>query len=590
MKGLDLKKFKKMSSDGKCTTLKHADGHELRIAHSALPKNLRSELDKIPSHEEPKKTANGGPVKMYAQGAQVEGGDSSDSQAPVVVNVNSGPPQPPIGSYEAQQAAMQKYKPQPYQMSPEEQKGNGYLFGIQQPEAPQAQAPLAQAPQPAEPMEGPKPASLAPPEEAPAAEIPSTPAPAGQPQAISDNSAVQPQEQAPAESDDYQKTYADVKQAHQKQFAQEDVAFAHDLQNGHITPETYHSLFAKKDTLGKIGTIFGLMLSGAGSGLSHQPNALLGAMNQEINNDLQAQLNSKNNAQNFIKLNQAQQMQNAQIPLTEAQSKAMMAEANLKTFTTAQLQANQAALHNQAIMVQKMPEGPQKEQAKNALAMMGTAVTSENARLADIAASKLALMGTLGGGNVNLNTTGLRLAGMKDMAENLEKKTVPGMAGQAAIDIPQDTRERIAAQKQYDEKAREYVQFAKEHSKNWTNLNPVERQKIANQGGAMAANLQSLYRNKIKGGVYKKGEQEFIEQIIPDQPTKWSSSFNAIPKVEQTIHDNENDLKNTTQSVGLKYSPKENAQKSSGNVYKDGDTGTFNGKPVVRRNGKWEYR
>ena len=59
-------------------------------------------------------------------------------------------------------------------------------------------------------------------------------------------------------------------------------AWAQDLANGHIEPKTYHDLYAKKDTLGKIGTLFGLLVSGAGAGLSHQPNAVMELMNKEI--------------------------------------------------------------------------------------------------------------------------------------------------------------------------------------------------------------------------------------------------------------------------------------------------------------------
>ena len=63
-------------------------------------------------------------------------------------------------------------------------------------------------------------------------------------------------------------------------------AVAKDYGNGHITPKTYHDLFSKnadgsdRGTLSKIGMIFGLMLGGAGSGLTHQPNAALGMMNK----------------------------------------------------------------------------------------------------------------------------------------------------------------------------------------------------------------------------------------------------------------------------------------------------------------------
>lgn len=91
-----------------------------------------------------------------------------------------------------------------------------------------------------------------------------------------------------------------------------EVAWQQDLANRHIEPKTYQSLFADKGTLGKIGSIFGLLLSGAGSGLAHQSNNLLDMMNKEIDRDLEAQKQSKANAQNFLSTQYAHDLQNAQ--------------------------------------------------------------------------------------------------------------------------------------------------------------------------------------------------------------------------------------------------------------------------------------
>ena len=95
----------------------------------------------------------------------------------------------------------------------------------------------------------------------------------------------------------------------------------------------------------------------------------------------------------------------------------------------------------------------------------------------------------------------------------------------------------------------------------------------------MGANLQNLARNKNKGGVWKAGEQGFIEQTVPSQPAAWSASFDAIPKVEQTIRDNQNDLKNTASSVGIDYQP---ASSYEGRTASDGK-----GNKIIMKNGKW---
>lgn len=112
-----------------------------------------------------------------------------------------------------------------------------------------------------------------------------------------------------------------------------EVAFQQDLANRHIAPETYKSLFAKKDTLGKIGTIFGLLVSGAGAGLTHSPNAVLEMMNKEIDRDLDAQKNSKANANTFLK---------TQIDHDLAQSQ-MLYQTNQNAKTQQDIAASRAA-------------------------------------------------------------------------------------------------------------------------------------------------------------------------------------------------------------------------------------------------------
>ncbi len=105
-----------------------------------------------------------------------------------------------------------------------------------------------------------------------------------------------------------------------QQMTQDDLAYQKDLQMGHIKPQTYQDLYAKKDTLGKIGTFFGLLVSGAGSGLAHQPNAVMEMMNKEIERDFEAQQKTQGNAQNWRTLSLQHARDQAQIGLQEAQA------------------------------------------------------------------------------------------------------------------------------------------------------------------------------------------------------------------------------------------------------------------------------
>ncbi len=58
---LDLSKFKKVHSDHHMTTLQHADGHKIQIAHRALSPKMKADLDLLPAHGS-KKFADGGQV------------------------------------------------------------------------------------------------------------------------------------------------------------------------------------------------------------------------------------------------------------------------------------------------------------------------------------------------------------------------------------------------------------------------------------------------------------------------------------------------------------------------------------------------
>jgi hypothetical protein len=66
---LDLSKFKKVSGDDKLSVLRHADGHELKIAHSKLSPALKEQLNKLPTVE---KFSDGGESGEQTDDAQAE--------------------------------------------------------------------------------------------------------------------------------------------------------------------------------------------------------------------------------------------------------------------------------------------------------------------------------------------------------------------------------------------------------------------------------------------------------------------------------------------------------------------------------------
>lgn len=295
--GFDLSRFKKVSSDDKATTMRHSNGHEVKIVHSALSPKMREQIESLPMHDQaPQKMARGGAVKKMAGG-----GDPSDPQAMDPDSPATADDMPPGADLSEVNAANR-----PPGIPPPPTAGDGTDDGSAEPDEDQSAADntidvIGQRPTP---------------------------------------------------------TMA--------RLAQEQDAWLHDQQNGHITPETYQSLFAKKDTLGKIGSIFGLIVGGAGSGLAHQQNMAMDMMNRTIQNDLDAQKTSKHNAVSYY---------NAAVNM-------------LQGTANADNVASHMAMNNMRLSVyqhlfdkiSKMPPGPYQQQGMAMLKQMMPAIQAANAK------------------------------------------------------------------------------------------------------------------------------------------------------------------------------------------------------------------
>lgn len=295
--GFDLSRFKKVSSDDKATTMRHSNGHEVKIVHSALSPKMREQIEALPMHTpEPAKMARGGVVKKMAGG-----GDPADPQA------------------------MDPTSPEPVDDAP--------------PGTDMTAANAAKRP----------------------AGIPPPPTNTDQADAGSDEAAAAADPSADPNTIDVigQRPVPSA-----QQLDADDAAWEHDLANGHVTPQTYQGLFEKKDTLGKIGTLFGLIVGGAGSGLAHQPNMAMEMMNRTIHNDLQAQTANKHNATSYY--NTAQNMLKGAADIDYVKSQ------------TALNQLPLVAAQDLADKVAKMPPGPLQRQAAAVVQQLLGAVRAKN--------------------------------------------------------------------------------------------------------------------------------------------------------------------------------------------------------------------
>jgi hypothetical protein len=169
------------------------------------------------------------------------------------------------------------------------------------------------------------------------------------------------------------------------QIAQEmndhDLALQRDLAMGAIKPKSYADLVGP-GLMGRIGTFFGLLVSGAGAGLTHQPNALLGMMDKEIERDIDRQKTEKTNAQNWYKLHFEHQAQQAAAMAAAASGYANTTTGDLNVLRMKDLNpkdldlsATNAAknsifllsIQDQQDAINQMPPGPLREARQRVL-------------------------------------------------------------------------------------------------------------------------------------------------------------------------------------------------------------------------------
>jgi hypothetical protein len=400
---MDYKDFKKTASDKNSTTLTHPNGHVVKVVHGALSAKERAALAKLPMSG----------TKMMAKGGDPTD-DTDDSSDETPDTSKQGPVQIFVGG-QGQQGAMPmpaEYQPGVSPPGPVATTGTNPANPGPQDNRKQIPAPEAENDEktlqqeldargdgsvPANPpgevgakvsanqdnAQMPQPTSVA--QQAPtgtptAAGVP-TPAPEELPAPTDAAAAVAP---TPA-----QQTTSDL--------LHEDMAWQHDLANQHVTAENYGSLFAKRDTVGKIGLLFGLLLGGAGSGITGQPNAVIQMMDNEIKNDLAAQTSSKTNAQNFFKLNYEHQLQLAQGQQLGASARHQDAEAKTKAYALSNMQANRSAVQDLMDTVNKYPPGsPQRLKAEQTLAMVSNSVNNENYSIAQQAGAKIQFLRQMG--------------------------------------------------------------------------------------------------------------------------------------------------------------------------------------------------
>ncbi len=362
---IDLKRFKKVAVSSDHSLLMDNKENEIKISHKHLSPELLKQLQSLPIHK-----AGGGDTEDPQDDSQ---GPIPGVDTDVTPQANSSQDPALAGSPQAgMQAQMMAQNNDP--------NAAGGASGSWGPDPTQTQSADS-----------------------------STQAPdQSQAQAAPDNSAsdeAQAQPKAQAQAPAPQAQPPPTPQDYSNELQQENQMYQQDLARGQIPKETYQSLFDSKSTIGKIGTLFGLLVGGAGAGLTHTANPVLSMMQQEIQNDLERQSKANINTQNFYHLSLANQMQQAQTKfmgtqgqLNQAQAQNATVEAHTKAFTLAHMYANSSMLHSMNEQVQKFAPGtPQRAQAEAALAQVSQFFNATDANLSDLAGASLYKMHFLGG-------------------------------------------------------------------------------------------------------------------------------------------------------------------------------------------------
>lgn len=352
-----------------------------------------------------------------------------------------------------------------------------------------------------------------------------------------------------------------------------------DLNNGHIAPKTYSDLFANKSVPGKIGTLFGLLFSGMGSGLTHQPNMLMQMMDNEINRDLDAQQKSVSNKQTFMQIAN-QTLKN------QAETTGLNINNQVNRRALAWSYAARNTLHDQVAEALKLPEGPQRQQRLQALAILSQGIDKKEADMFSQAGLAQALQESAFGNqsqggqpNTMLMKSSLLGQPMKEMGEDIEQKTIPGIHGLAQRPIPQSQREQVQSMNVLDNKAKDLIDYAKAHEGSW---NPKTRA-IAQQ---KANEMVGFYSSSL-GTSMTEGTRTWLDdQIAKKNPTSAIAQelYGSNARLKE-IQDS-NKMRQNTLLGSLGFNPK---QSSSGGTNSPGPQ-SKSGRPMIQKNGKWYYR
>lgn len=504
---MSLKDPKKIHENEEFAIFKGKDGHELKILKNSLSDKLKKELSALPLHAE-----EGGQIMSYKDQKE----PSLFDQA-VEPFRESGPMSHPKFESEGARSAIRANEElvkdaalkivggkegwrRASDVKPEEKKDTSQAL---------SKGPMSKEPEPAEETLVERVYEPGPPEQAQDVQ----PVPVAPTAQRAPSTTVAPKAKTPEEAAISYKAAADDEAA--KTFQ--------DLLSGKIQPKTYQKLVDEKGggVLGKIGLIFGMMLSGAGSGLTGQPNILLQMMDKEIDRDLEAQKKSVEGAQNLYQLNIQKQLADANMTKAQAEAAGIWKDIQLKSVELSKNQFQLMALHHVMTTANMLP---QKDRAGAAPIVSGLqdAVTGDIDRRNSRAAEQEGLRAA---GYLGL------VPGAQNIAAERDARYVPGV-GQAEIPVSEGARKELGAHQALEDAGKALLDYSKKH----TNLIPGTPE--YNAGLVKAEAFRQTLREGLLGTVYRDSEDGLLKKFMDSNPAGAFKMLTTQPKLRSLLEVN----------------------------------------------------
>lgn len=535
---LDLSSFKKTKSDKDFTTLKHKDGHEIKIAHNSLNPKMRSQITKLPEM-----LADGG--EPDATPKPTPNPDYPYTNVPKTYSPNAKNVLDPQGRFKADGGQIKAYADGGGAIIPpdSEQEIPQGEPGPQQPSAPLEITPvnddLTDKSTPVQTPPQAQPASMQ--EGSPAEDqavqglmTPDQP----KPQSMVDDIYGNGIEQSKAAEDakakaagDLGKAQAQVIAARNKELTDQAItsqaalqhitdqsqSIAKDIQDNHINPNQH---LDNMSTGQKVQTAIGLILGGIGGGLMHQANPALQFLNNQIDRDLQAQQANMNKSHNLLSALNAQ-------------------------YGNMAVASNMFRLAKMDLLKNDLDKAAAQSASPTAAAAAQAAKAQIDLKYGPLKAATAAQIGQQASGGNNNVESRLQVLRMlnPEAAKSLEERYVPSV-GVATIPVSKEDRDKLQAGTNFMNSVNDLRQWAEKHQ---GSLNPA----IVNEGKTKAASLQQLYRNAGHLGVYKESEAPLLNQVIPSDPTAFLNKLRVDPQLKAVNEEAGRNLNSLHQFYGL---------------------------------------